>query len=109
MCDGTRDAWEPTGASSRNVASPLQHPSGGVIDCEFTIGLGNFWPTKQFSPCGMGPWTAGNTREDEGEAGSCGSRGRKSVDVEGRSGTRTIEGGNFAGDARVAWAAGHVL
>lgn len=31
------------------------------------------------------------------------------MDVEGRSGTRVNEGGNFVGDARVAQAAGHVL
>lgn len=33
----------------------------------------------------------------------------KSAVAEGRSRMGALEGGNFAGDARVAWAAGHVL
>lgn len=42
----------------KNVASPLQRPSGGVISFAFYIGLGNFWPMKQFLPHGTEPWAA---------------------------------------------------
>lgn len=104
-----RDAWEPTGASNWNGASPLRHPSGRTIACAFNIGLGNLRPQSNLPLMAFGPGLPGDTEEDEGETGICGGRWRKNVDVEGRSETGAIESGNFVGDARVAWAAGRVL
>lgn len=69
VCDGMRDAQEPTGASSGNVASPLRRPSGGIVDYAFNIDRSNF---PLVVP---GPGLPGDTGEDEGESGNVAAGG----------------------------------
>lgn len=95
VCDGTREAQEPsTGAWSWNATSPWECPSGWAIGYAFNIDLGNFWP--------MTPGSGYQGTQGAVAAGG----GRVWV---WRPRTGAAEGRNPTGDARVAWAAGRVL